>query len=279
MSNKIFDFSAEYGIILVDKNVFEYGGLKMAVCNIISHRGANKIAPQNTLPAFRKSIDFHADGFETDVHLTFDGVPVICHNYTIDETSDGKGLITTKTLDYLKTLDFGSYFHRAYKGTRIPTLEEFLSLCEKANLKVLNIEIKPPKNGDYTVVPKTIEMVKAHGLFGRLLVSSFDPIVLTTCKDIDADCKTGFLYSPNSPHFLRILGKEVDFAKCIGADALHPYLWLVDKRLVDEAHKNGMAVNPWTVNKESDIKRLVKLGVDGVITDVPNFAREVIEKI
>ena len=87
----------------------------MAACNVISHRGSNKIAPQNTLPAFRKSIDFHADGFETDVHLTFDGVPVICHNYTIDETSNGKGLIANQTLDYLKTLDFGSYFHRAYK--------------------------------------------------------------------------------------------------------------------------------------------------------------------
>ena len=253
--------------------------MKMAVCNVISHRGSNKIAPQNTLPAFRKSIDFHADGFETDVHLTFDGVPVICHNYTIDETSNGKGRIANQTLDYLKTLDFGSYFHRAYKGTKIPTLEEFLRLCEKAKLKVLNIEIKPPKNKDYSIVPKTINMVKAHGLFKELLISSFDPIALTICKDVDENCKTGFLYSPNSPNFFRIYGKEVDFAKCIGADALHPYLWLVDKILVDNAHKNGMTVNPWTVNKERDIKRLVELGVDGVITDVPNVAKKIIEEL
>lgn len=251
----------------------------MASCNIISHRGANKIAPQNTLPAFRKSIDFKADGFETDVHLTFDGVPVICHNYTIDETSNGNGMIANQTLEYLKTLDFGSYFHRAYKGTKMPTLEEFLSLCETADLKVLNIEIKPPKNNDYTVVKKTIKMVKSHGLFDKLLISSFDPIALTASKDVDSNCQTGFLYSPNSPGFLRILGKEVDFAKCIGANALHPFLWLVDRRLVDNAHKNGMTVNPWTVNKEKDIKRLVKLGVDGVITDVPNFARKVIEEL
>ncbi len=206
--------------------------MKMAVCNVISHRGSNKIAPQNTLPAFRKSIDFHADGFETDVHLTFDGVPVICHNYTIDETSNGKGLIAN-----------------------------------------------PPKNKDYSIVPKTINMVKAHGLFKELLISSFDPIALTICKDVDENCKTGFLYSPNSPNFFRIYGKEVDFAKCIGADALHPYLWLVDKILVDNAHKNGMTVNPWTVNKERDIKRLVELGVDGVITDVPNVAKKIIEEL
>ena len=251
----------------------------MAVCNVISHRGANRIAPQNTLPAFRKSIDFRADGFETDVHLTFDGVPVICHNYTVDETSDGKGLIRNKTLEDLKRLDFGAYFHRAYKGTKIPTLDEFLNLAKKANLKVLNIEIKSPQNKDYSIVEKTIQKVKEKGLFDKLLISSFDPIALTTCKDVDSDCKTGFLYSPKSPNVMRILGKETEFARCIGADALHPFLWLVDRRLVERAHENGMAVNPWTVNRENDIKRLVKLGVDGVITDVPNFARKIISEI
>ena len=79
--------------------------------------------------------------------------------------------------------------------------------------------------------------------------------------------------------FFRIYGKEVDFAKCIGVDALHPYLWLIDKILIDNAHKNGMTVNPWTVNKERDIKRLVELGVDGVITDVPNVAKKIIEEL
>lgn len=251
----------------------------MAVCNVISHRGANKIAPQNTLPAFGKSIDFNADGFETDVHLTFDGVPVICHNYTVDETSDGKGSISTKTLEYLKTLDFGSYFHRAYKGTRIPTLEEFLNLIGRADFKILNIEIKSPRNRDYSVVAKTVEAVKAHGLFAKLLISSFDPIALTTAKDVDESCKTGFLYSPNQSNTYRILGKEVDFAKCIGADALHPYQLLVDRRLVEKAHKNGIEVNPWTVNKARDIKRLVACGVDGIITDDPKFARKVIEEL
>lgn len=251
----------------------------MAVCNVISHRGANLIAPQNTLPAFGKSIDFHADGFETDVHLTFDGVPVICHNYTIDETSNGKGRISTKTLEYLKTLDFGSYFHRAYKGTRIPTLDEFLHLCERASLKILNIEIKPPKNKDYSVVSKTVEAVKAHGLFDKLLISSFDPIALTSAKYVDEKCKTGFLYSPNQPNTYRIFGREVDFAKCIGADALHPYRLLVDRQLVEKSHENGIAVNPWTVNKAREIKRLVACGVDGVITDDPKLAKKVIEEL
>lgn len=252
----------------------------MAVCNVISHRGANKVTPQNTIEAFKKAIQFRADGFETDVHLTSDGVPVICHNYTIDKTSDGKGEIASNTLDYLKRFDFGSYFHHTFKGVEMPTLEEFLTLSEKANLKVLNVEIKSPRSKDYLIVDKVLEAVKAHNLFDKLLISSFDPDLLVYVKDLDENCKTGFLYSPDKPiTYKRVLGKEIDFAKSIGADALHPHQLFVSKDLVESAHENGIMVNPWTVNKEKDIIKLVKLGVDGVITDVPNIAKRLIESL
>ncbi|MEE1064843.1 MAG: glycerophosphodiester phosphodiesterase family protein [Acutalibacteraceae bacterium] len=252
----------------------------MAVCNVISHRGANKVTPQNTIEAFKKAIQFRADGFETDVHLTSDGVPVICHNYTIDKTSDGKGAIASNTLDYLKRFDFGSYFHHSYKGVEIPTLEEFLTLSKKANLKVLNIEIKSPRNKDYIIVDKILDAVKAHGLFDKLLISSFDPDLLVYIKDKDENCKTGFLYSPDKPiTYKRVLGNEIGFAKSIDADALHPHQMFVTQKLIDEAHENGIMVNPWTVNKEKDIIKLVKMGVDGVITDVPNIAKRLIEAL
>ena len=252
----------------------------MAVCNVISHRGANKVSPQNTIEAFKKAIQFRADGFETDVHLTGDGVPVICHNYTIDKTSDGKGAIAKNTLDYLKRFDFGSYFHHSYKGTEIPTLEEFLDVSEKGNLKVLNIEIKSPINKDYTIVNKVIDAVKAHNLFDKLLISSFDPDLLVYVKDVDENCLTGFLYSPDKPiTYKRVLGREIDFAKSIGADALHPHQIFVKPEIIEAAHENGIMVNPWTVNKEKDIIKLVRMGVDGVITDVPNIAKRLIEAL
>ena len=250
----------------------------MAECNVISHRGANKVAPQNTLEAFKKSIQYKADGVETDVHMTSDGIPVICHNYTVDKTSDGKGEIASRTLEQLKKLDFGSYFHHSYRGTKIPTLEEFLNLCEKARLKVLNIEIKSPRNKDYTIADKIITAVKEHNLFDKLLISSFDPDLLVYIKDIEEACKTGFLYSPDKPiTYKQVLGKEIGFAKSIGADALHPHQLFVNEKLVDAAHENGIQVNPWTVNKEKDMRKLLSFGVDGLITDVPNIAKKVIE--
>ncbi len=252
----------------------------MAKCNVIAHRGANRVAPQNTMDAFKNAIKFKADGFETDVHMTSDGVPVICHNYTVDKTSDGKGEISKNTLEQLKRLDFGAYFHHSFKGTKIPTLDEFLSLSKKANIKVLNIEIKSPLNKDYTIADKIIEAVKSFELFDELIISSFDPDLLVYIKDIDENCKTGYLYSPErSITYKQVLGHEVDFAKSIGADALHPHRILVKKSLVDEAHANGIMVNPWTVNSEKDIKKLVGYGVDGIITDVPNVANKVLAEL
>jgi glycerophosphoryl diester phosphodiesterase len=251
----------------------------MAECNVISHRGANQIAPQNTLEAFKRSILFHVDGFETDVHLTKDEIPVICHNYTVDKTSNGKGEISSHTLDELRDMDFGSYFHHSYKGTKMPTLDEFLSLLEKATFKILNIEIKSPKDKNYRIVGKVLESVKEHGLYDKLLVSSFDPEVLVDVKEEDESCKTGFLYSPDKLLALKMWNKAVDFAKSIGADALHPHQVYVSKEYVEEAHENNIMVNPWTVNKQKDIIKMVEYGVDGIITDVPNIAKKVISEI
>ena len=104
---------------------------------IIAHRGANRYAPQNTMPAFNKAIELGIDGFENDVHLTKDGYIVVCHNYTVDETSNGTGTITEMTLDELRALDFGVYFCSDFKGTKIPLLSEFFEICkgiEKINV-------------------------------------------------------------------------------------------------------------------------------------------------
>ncbi len=251
----------------------------MSNCKVISHRGANKVAPQNTIPAFLKSIEIGVDGFETDIHLTADGIPVLCHNYTIDETSDGQGKINDMSLERLNTYDFGSYFHEKFKGTKIPTLEDFLSLCETADIEIMNIEIKPPLDGNMEIVSKTIEASKAHGLFDKLLISSFDVNVIKECKNVDPKCKTGFLYSPDKPHFFtKMLFNYVEYAKEIGADYLHPHSMTVTKKFVEKLHKNGIGVNVWTVNNPDTVNKLLAMGVDGLITDVPQIVNALIER-
>lgn len=242
----------------------------MAKPLVITHRGANKYAPQNTIPAFKKAVEIGTDGFETDVHITKDGKIAICHNYTIDETSTGKGNIADMTLAQLKKFDFGSYFSKNFEGTEIPTIDEFLSYVETTDISVLNIEIKSPKQNETGIVKKTIEAVKEHGLFDRLLISSFDPQLLLEAKMIDIKCKTGFLYSPTSPTTPKMFWKAPEFAKSIGCDALHPHFLFVNENYVKKAHEAGLMVNPWTVDIPEVIDKMLRLGVDGIITDLPD---------
>ena len=248
------------------------------ICKVISHRGANKHAPQNTLPAFEKSIQIVVDGFETDIHVTKDGIPVVCHNYTIDETSDGKGLIADMTLDELRKYDFGSYFSSDFKGTKIPTLEEFLTLCERADIEILNIELKSPKQGETGIVKKTIDAVKAHGLFDKLIISSFDAKLLVEAKQIDSSCRTGLLYSLQTFSSAKVFFMPATYASSIKADALHPHFIHVTPGYVYRAHKKGIKVNVWTVDKEFLVKYLLLCGVDGIITNIPEMVKSIISK-
>ena len=254
----------------------------MINCNVIAHRGANLVAPQNTLEAFRKSIEIGCDGFETDIHLTKDGIPVVCHNFTIDETSNGVGAIKDMTLEELREFDFGKYKGPEFEGTKIPPLDAFLSLSEEMGdkMKVLDIELKSEHFGQAgtELAEKTINAVKDHGLFDKLLISSFDPAILVVCKKIDKACKTGILYSPDRLISMKISTRPVSFAKEIGADALHPFHMYVTRLYVERAHRAGIQVNPWTVNKENTAKHLIKLGVDGLITDDAGLMNKLLDK-
>lgn len=251
----------------------------MAKCKVISHRGANLDAPQNTIPAFVRSLEIGVDGFETDIHLSSDGVPVVCHNYTIDDTSNGKGEVKSMTYEELRSYDFGSWFSDKFKGTKIPSVEEFLTLCETADIEIMNIEIKPPLDGDMSIVAKTIEAVKAHGLFDKLLISSFSADVLVECKKVDPECKTGYLYAPNKKHsYTHMLFGYVEFAKKIKADYLHPHFLSVNRRYVRRLHENGIGINVWTVDKEKTARKLLKLGVDGIITNDPIMVNRLVKE-
>lgn len=248
------------------------------MAKIISHRGANFFAPQNTIPAFEKALEIGVDGFETDVHLTKDGVPVLCHNYTINATSNKKGNISDYTYEELCAFDFGKYFSPAYAKTRIPTVDEFLTLVASSDIEVLNIELKSPKEKEeLAIVSKTLDLVCEHGLMEKLILSSFNPELLVEAKKYNPDCRTGLLYSPTKKVTWTTIAKDpVGFAKSIGADALHPYELFVTKKYVEKAHENGLLVNPWTVDVPKNIEKMLNCGVDGIITNHPDLVRHLI---
>ncbi len=243
---------------------------------VLAHRGANKVAPQNTLPAFEKAIQFNADGIETDVHLCKDGEIVICHNYTVDATSNGKGSIDEMTFAELRQLDFGSYFSNDFKGVTLPTLAELLSLVKNMNL--INIEIKAPQK-DSDLVKRVVEEVYKFGIEKNSIISCFDPECIRQVKEIDKNLKTGLLYENDE------LGNEImtfgvaKYCQQLKADAAHPHRDLITHKEIIELHNLGIAVNPWTVNLKEDIIRLAKWGCDALITDIPDFCRQVLKEI
>ena len=247
---------------------------------IIAHRGANRKAPQNTLPAFRQAIADGADGFETDVHLTKDGVPVICHNYTIDKTSDGTGAVSSYTLEELKQFDFGAYFSEDFRGTPLPTLDEFLTLVAPTDAEIINIELKCPKGRMFELVSKTMQAIRRFGVLDRVIISSFSPAILKMVKEIDPRCKTGFLHPTQNPSICRAVFLEpYTILKSTKADYAHPASITVTKLSVMLEHRMGRKVNVWTVNDEPTIRYLLACGVDGIITDTPDRTRAIVEKI
>lgn len=239
----------------------------------LAHRGASAVAPPNTLAAFEKAAELGADGIELDVHLSADGVPVVIHDYTVDATTDGSGRVADMTLAQLKELDAGSRFDPAFAGERIPTLGEVLESVGSRLL--LNIELKTVSLRDTGLERVTIGQVNRHGLAkgNRVLFSSFNPLSLIRAKRIDAHIPVGLLYAPDMPLPLR----RAWLAPFIPHEARHPKHTMVDADFMAWSRRRGYQVNTWTVDEPGEMRRLITLGVDCIITNVPDVLRDIIE--
>ena len=141
---------------------------------IIAHRGASYLAPENTLAAFRKAMEIGADGVEMDVQKTLDGGLVIHHDYIIDLHTDISGRIYDMTEGELKDLDFGSWKDVAYKDEKIATLAEALALCKSLEGCTVQLELKSTMDNDPEFVPRVVDAIRAADIADRLVLISFN---------------------------------------------------------------------------------------------------------
>jgi glycerophosphoryl diester phosphodiesterase len=229
---------------------------------VFGHRGAKAYAPMNTLPAFELAAEQGAQGIELDVHRSKDGHPVIVHDFSVDATSDGQGLVVEKTLAELKALDAGAWFDARFAGTRIPTLDEVFEAVG-ARLFV-NVEIKSESVETDGVEDVVAACIARHNMGARVIVSSFNPLTLHRFRAIAPDVPVGFLYYPGSPDdVLNLLGD-------LPYEAYHPYHEIITPELVAEYAAQGRVLNTWTVNDPARAVALRDLGVRGIITDNPD---------
>lgn len=228
-----------------------------------AHRGASAVCPENTMAAFRRSLELGATGIETDVQMTLDGRLVLIHDETVNRTTNGEGCVKDKTLEEIRELDAGSWFNGGgFAGEKIPLLEELLELLAGKDT-VLNIELK---NGLFPypgMEEKVVAAVRAFGLSGRVVISSFNHYSLAYFKKLAPDIETGILYGEG-------LYRPWDYAATVGAEALHAYHLAVLPEFVREAAENGAVFHPFTVNDPERMKELIEMGVAGIITDVPD---------
>lgn len=230
---------------------------------IYAHRGARGYAPENTMAAFEEAYRLGADGIELDVQLSKDGHVVICHDHTIDRTSNGRGWIRDLNLSELKSYDFGGWFNQQCQGERLLTLIELLAWAASTNL-LLNIEIK---NGPVLypqLEEKIVAAIHDFRVSDRTIISSFYHPSLKRIKQLDHRLKTGILFEcrPINP---------LDFLTAAQADFLHPYWQSLDETWCAAARTAGVPINTYTINTAEEYAWVQKFGVLAIFTDYPDI--------
>jgi len=273
---------------------------------VIGHRGARGLFPENSVEGFRQCLALGLRSFELDVGLTADGVVVVSHDLALNPAiTRGAGgnwlnhtgpLLYHLTFDAVRSYDVGRIrpatpyrlLHRSQRGrdgVRIPTLEEVLLLSSEAQFI---IELKTdPRHPDWTAMPAAmaeavLEVIDRAGAAGRVIIESFDWRGPRHVRRIRPDLRTAWLTRDETVRDAALWWDGItlaDFANSVtaavaaqGGQIWAPGWETLTQASVAEAHDLGLQVIPWTVNRRAVLRRMIGWGVDGVITDRPDVA-------
>ena len=220
---------------------------------VVAHRGASRAERENTLRAFQRARDLGADGVELDVRRTADDVLVVHHDPRL---GDGRVILETPSGEL---------------PAHIPTLSDALDACDGmwVNLEIKNDETEPDFDPSEWVAAQTMALLAERGESERWLMSSFRIETMDRCRQLAPDVRTAWLTSVVPDDVVEIL-----IAK--GHVALHPWVRLLTKDVVDRCHAAGIAVNTWTCDDPDRMRELIDWGIDGICTNVPDVARAVL---
>ncbi len=233
----------------------------------IAHRGAGKLAPENTLAAFRVGAAHGYRAFECDVKLSADGVPFLLHDSTLERTTSGHGDAARFDWSDLSRLDAGGWHSRAHAGEPLPNLDTIAAYCIGNGL-ALNIEIKPTPGLEAEtgrVVAEAATRLWAGQPLPPLL-SSFAPQALQAARGAAPALPRALLLDTLREGWL-------SEANALGAVAVVTQFRLMDANLIAALRASNLHALSYTVNEPAEAERLIALGIDGLITDaVDRFA-------
>ena len=233
-------------------------------CRNFAHRGFSGAYPENTMLAFEKALEAGCEGMEFDVHLTKDRELVIIHDEAIDRTSGRHGLVKDMTYQELCGVDF-SYpdkFGGAFPFQRIPTLREYFELVKDRDIRS-NIELKTGVYEYPGIEQAVYDLICEFGLNEQVIISSFNHHSIMRMKAIDSRLACGFL----SETWILDAGAYVSGH---GVEAYHPHFRMLTDSETADLKAHGCQINTWTVNEVSDIREMIRIEADGIISNFPD---------
>lgn len=235
---------------------------------LTAHRGLSSLAPENTLSAFKKAIQFGCDSIELDVQLSADHIPVVFHDQTVNRCTNGQGKVSDLTWHELRLLDAGLWFSDEFEGEYIPSLAEVLSLAASKKINI-NIELKTFPGCDIDLLCEKVALVIMESEIDdeQLLFSSFSTDALLCIAQSAPTIRRGQLWQTIPYDFLNIL-QQID-AYSVHCD----YRFLTEQQAV-KVKSAGFQLHCYTANFPELVKEHGNWGVDRIITDTPqNFVK------
>lgn len=227
----------------------------------IAHRGAGKLAPENTLAAFRLGAQHGYRAFECDVKLSADGVPFLLHDDTLDRTTTAQGDAATKRWAELSQLDAGAWHSSVFAGEPLPSLEAVAEFCRRGD-HALNIEIKPSPGRER----ETGEVVAREA--ARLWAGSALPPLLSSFATAALEgARSGAPQLPRALLLDVLADAWFEIALAQGCVAVVAHHTLVERAMIERLHAAGLRALAYTVNGKSVARKLLDFGIDGLITD------------
>jgi glycerophosphoryl diester phosphodiesterase len=240
----------------------------------IAHRGGRGLWPENTIYGYREALGTGTDVLEIDVWRTSDNIVVVNHDEKVDRTTEGRGEVRSFTLTDLQELDAGyrwsidgTYPYRGV-GHSIPSLDEVLTEFPSARF---NIDLKENSNA---LIQGVSDLIDKHAAHDRVMIASFHQRALRKFRKLNPDVPT----SAGSAEIIRFillskLGLSDLFTppfEAFQVPMASGPITVVNATFINAAHKQGLVVHPWTINDPDEMRRLIALGIDGIITDFPD---------
>lgn len=244
-------------------------GMESNIC--VAHRGFSGKAPENTLAAIKLAMEQpYVQWIEIDVQLSKDRVPVVIHDYSLERTTNGSGLVKNTMWSELSQLDAGSWFSEKYRGEGIPTLEEVFDLA--GGRMRMNIELKTEGDMYPGLEEIVIDHVYRYTLQHDVVLTSFEPLVVQRLKQLAPKLPVGLICGTESKDY-------VGLCQGLGADFLSLYYKLFTKENAHDLHQHGIGMMAWTCDHTKDIRQMAALHPELMIcTNFPNRYKDALGK-